>query len=695
MSKSFINIVSEKIWTGHAENDKIRLFQMLIVYFVIVIGTLINLFGGFFLNSEPETSCLICNLSLVAVSIIALSCLYKGRLNCAVNLIFVIPLFVYANYISEFHSHPPFIETIYHSVWWLLAGGLLLLYFSNTEFNLLAYYLAAVFVIGLQLEKGNYLTNSFSEYSPIINHPVLFFSGIYIGAYILRKNFKKVAEHLHEKIIRTNQNLNKIIRQSEYLIAQITAERDEGGNVTLLEVNHINNAFEAAFKINLYEVQGQEANYIFNLIFRDSFDVNQTLFFTPSNVKEFYARNLDRWFKVQILKIELNRFFLIFEEITRAKKRIAQLEAGKKRYQVLLEAIPDIFFVIDKDGVYEDFVIKESDLFKVENSDIVGSTIFEVGFPENMAEKIYACIQSCLQQNSIETIEYSLKTPKGTFLFEMRLAKLNHRSVISVARDITKRKTAEFKLEKALEKAEESDRLKSAFLSNLSHEIRTPMNIITNFTRLLAEEKLQKNEKLELTDAISQNGKQLLNMIENTVHLSKIETGTVELSKSHCSVNELLREIYNRYLPLMPDSKKVRLNLKIDVPNKEFGFCTDRYLLKESVAILVDNAVKFTKSGEITFGYKMIRNERVQFEVSDTGIGIPEEEKIHIFSRFYRVKNEINETTSGSGVGLPVAQHYVALLGGELDFESTRDEGTRFWFDLPFTDGTGFLSIVS
>jgi signal transduction histidine kinase len=353
-----------------------------------------------------------------------------------------------------------------------------------------------------------------------------------------------------------------------------------------------------------------------------------------------------------------------------------------------------MFFVIDKDGTYEDFVIKESELFKIEDANIIGSTIFEVGFPDNMADKIFSCIQTAISTNSIETIEYQMNTPNGTFLFEMRLAKLNSHSVISIARNITKRKNAEFKLEKALIRAEESDKLKSAFLANVSHEIRTPMNVITNFTRILAESELDSHEKMELTDAILLNGKQLLNMIDNTIHLSKIETQTVEIINKFCNVNGLLRDTYNKYLVLIPDSKNVKLNLKIDVPNKDFGFETDPNILGEIISLLVDNAVKYTLKGEINIEYEMIRNEWVKFTVSDTGIGIPEDEFQHIFDRFYRVKNEINEATSGSGLGLPIVQHYVALLDGELEFETAPGKGSKFWFSLPFRNGRGFLSIV-
>ncbi|MBT6004719.1 MAG: HAMP domain-containing histidine kinase, partial [Prolixibacteraceae bacterium] len=108
-----------------------------------------------------------------------------------------------------------------------------------------------------------------------------------------------------------------------------------------------------------------------------------------------------------------------------------------------------------------------------------------------------------------------------------------------------------------------------------------------------------------------------------------------------------------------------------------------------------NNAVKYTSIGEITFGYEMIKNEGVKFFITDTGIGIPKDEIENIFSRFYRVKNQINEASSGSGIGLPIAQHYIGLLGGELQLESIPDKGTKIWFTLPFKEGQGYLRVVS
>jgi len=462
-----------------------------------------------------------------------------------------------------------------------------------------------------------------------------------------------------------------------------------------LRVEKVNNAFQAAFKINQYEVKNQEANFIFELIFREPFDLNKILLFNNQRNKEIHLKKTERWYKLHILKPKFDTFYVILEDITKAKNKIAELENNKKRYKVLLEAIPDMFFVIGKDGIYEDFVIKESDLFKVEDANIVGSSIFDVGFPPNMAQKIKQCIHNCLKNNSLETIEYSLKTHHGTYIFEMRLAKLNARSVISVARDITRRKNAEFNLDKARKKAEESDKLKSAFLTNLSHEIRTPLNIITNFTRMLNDGDLGNSERTELSDAISQNGTQLLNMINNTIHLSKIETDSVDMSISFCKINPLMRDLYNHFKALIPDGRNIIMNMDMQVPNPSFGFNTDSRLLKEALYILVDNAIKYTLKGEINFRYEMMRNEEVKFIISDTGIGIPEDEIENIFSRFYRIKNEINEITSGSGIGLPIAQHYITLLGGELQIKTATDKGTTFWFSLPFREGEGYLRVVS
>lgn len=692
MLNRIFNITKNQFWADLPKESQKQLFSLLSVWLILGMAMLVVLISHIFFPNA--VLCIICDLLLLATSILATVCTLNGKSKCAVNIVFFIPVFLYGYYISEFSTHLPPIETVHFSLWWMFAGLIFLYFFSKEILQISLYFLISILFISFHLYSGGHLFDSFTYFEPVVLNPLLMFVILFSATFFIWQKSQTRIKRLAEALQNLQVSLNRVIQGSSFMITRIIAERDEDGNVVKLTVDKVNNAFESAFKINLYEVQGQEAEYVFNLIFKGKFDINKILLFNRRKTTEFKAINHNKWYKTHVINPSYNLYYLIFEDTTKTKEKIAELEANKKRYQVLLEAIPDIFFVIDKDGIYEDFVIKESDKFKIEDANIIGSSIFEAGFPDNMANKIYTCIKACIKTNSIETIEYSLNIPNGTFLFEMRLAKLNSSSVISIARDITKRKTAEFSLEKALDKAEESDRLKSAFLANLSHEIRTPMNIITNFTRMLADSELSSYERLEFSDAITENGKQLINMIDNTIHLSKIETEGIVVKHSFNKINPLLRGIYNEYAPNIPDSKELVMKLNVEVNNPEFGFSTDGALLKEALSILVDNAIKYTPNGTVTLGFEMLLNDHVKFFVSDTGIGIPGDEFENIFSRFYRITNSINQTTSGSGIGLSIAQHYVALLGGELEFESQVDKGTQFYFTLPFSEGKGYMAIV-
>jgi len=690
---SIFKILSEILWAEHSGTEQKKLFQLLAIWVVMGVSAIVLFASNLFF--EKSNSCLICDIVLIATISMGIVCTINGKTKCTINSVFSIPIFIYAYFISDLRIHTSIAASLYWSVALLFIGLAFFLFYSETVTRIKFFFLVGIATLAFHMLQADLLIKSFTTFRELALNPITIFTAVFLVTYLLRRKYLFILKTLKDDLKSLSQSINKVVQDTTSPIAQLNAIRDEAGNIEELTIRKVNNAFESKFKINSYEVNGQEANYIFDLIFKHQFDLNEIIHFKRKRTKEFFDKNLELWFKVHLIIPEYSKFVLIFEDVTRVKKQIQELKENKRRYQVLLEAIPDIFFVIDKDGTYEDFVVKESDLFKIEDTNIIGSSIYDVGFPENMANKIYSCIRSSLKNNSIESIEYSLNTPNGTFLYEMRLAKLSPSSVISIARDITKRKTAEFNLEKALIKAEESDRLKSAFLANLSHEIRTPMNVITNFSRILAETDLDYEEKLEITDGIIQNGKQLLNMIDNTIHLSKIETNSIEVNKQFCQINELLRGIYNRFFPHIPDSKDIELNLVLNVHNKEFGFITDQKLLSEALIILVDNALKYTINGEVIISYEMIRNELVKFSIADTGIGIPENEHENVFSRFYRLSNSINESTSGSGLGLSIAQHYINMLDGQLEFDSTPNSGTTFYFTLPFTEGKGFMTLVN
>ncbi len=665
---------------------------MLIITILAQLITIINLISGI-INGSGQI-CFLWNTGLVLIALLSLVLILNGKKNSALYTLFALPTFIYILNTSDFTHNQTDLYTVYNSGLWLLAGAFLMLYFSGSDSLIIFYFFISVLTIGVQLHSSLDIGDYKSRGLPVLIYPLFLYLLLFFLAFILRHKYKKTTASLAENLKNLNSSITEIIRTSTFPVIEIKIDYDDEGNMENHTVVRVNIAFEAAFNINNYEVVNQDATFMLGLAFQENIDLFRIL---SGNKKreELQLKKLERWYKIYTLQPNRNTFYLILEDITKIKKKLSELEMSKKRYKVLLEAIPDIFFVIGKDGTYEDFVIKESDLFKVEDANIVGSTIFDVGFPENMSEKIFRCVQNCLKNNSIETIEYSLNTPNGTYLFEMRLAKLNSSSVISIARDITRRKNAEFSLEKAKKKAEESDRLKSVFLTNLSHEIRTPLHIITSFTKMLTESRLKTTEKAELSEAIIQNGNQLMNMINNTIHLSKIETGTVDVSFNFCKINNLVKKLYNQYNPLIPETRQVKLLISLDVPNPAFGFKTDSNLLMEIFELLLDNAIKYTLQGEILIKYEMLRNEEIKFTVSDTGIGIPPEEINNIFSRFYRIKNEINDITSGSGIGLPIAKQFIEILGGELTLDTEPGKGTTVTFSLPFKEGEGYLRVVS
>lgn len=692
MIKIFYSAISEKFWKGLSKHDKVQLFQMLIITILAQLITIINFISGI-INGSGQI-CFLWNTGLVLIALLSLVLILNGKKNSALYTLFALPTFIYVLNTSDFTHNQTDLYTVYNSGLWLLAGAFLMLYFSGSDSLIIFYFFISVLTIGVQLHSSLDIGDYKSRGLPVLIYPLFLYLLLFFLAFILRHKYKKTTASLAENLKNLNSSITEIIRTSTFPVIEIKIDYDDEGNMENHTVVRVNIAFEAAFNINNYEVVNQDATFMLGLAFQENIDLFRIL---SGNKKreELQLKKLERWYKIYTLQPNRNTFYLILEDITKIKKKLSELEMSKKRYKVLLEAIPDIFFVIGKDGTYEDFVIKESDLFKVEDANIVGSTIFDVGFPENMSEKIFRCVQNCLKNNSIETIEYSLNTPNGTYLFEMRLAKLNSSSVISIARDITRRKNAEFSLEKAKKKAEESDRLKSVFLTNLSHEIRTPLHIITSFTKMLTESRLKTTEKAELSEAIIQNGNQLMNMINNTIHLSKIETGTVDVSFNFCKINNLVKKLYNQYNPLIPETRQVKLLISLDVPNPAFGFKTDSNLLMEIFELLLDNAIKYTLQGEILIKYEMLRNEEIKFTVSDTGIGIPPEEINNIFSRFYRIKNEINDITSGSGIGLPIAKQFIEILGGELTLDTEPGKGTTVTFSLPFKEGEGYLRVVS
>ncbi|BDX38524.1 hypothetical protein CYCD_18790 [Tenuifilaceae bacterium CYCD] len=259
--------------------------------------------------------------------------------------------------------------------------------------------------------------------------------------------------------------------------------------------------------------------------------------------------------------------------------------------------------------------------------------------------------------------------------------------VLGVSTDITLRKHYEKALVEALEKAEESDRLKSAFLANMSHEIRTPLNGIIGFAKYLRNfPETSREETLKFLNIICNSADHLLNLINDIIDISKIEVGQMKIAPEPLNLNELLNEIYTFYYSSNPDLTKsgVGFRIKTSLSDAESNIITDKIRLRQILNNLVANALKFTKAGSVEFGYELTPDKKMlKFFVSDTGIGISQEKVNLIFERFSQADVDITRKYGGTGLGLAISKSLVELMGGSIWVESQPEMGATFFFTLP------------
>ncbi|TCO08423.1 ATP-binding protein [Natronoflexus pectinivorans] len=238
----------------------------------------------------------------------------------------------------------------------------------------------------------------------------------------------------------------------------------------------------------------------------------------------------------------------------------------------------------------------------------------------------------------------------------------------------------------ARQKAEESDKLKTAFLSNMSHEIRTPMNAILGFSNLLSHKGVSDQEKKEFVNLIRINANNLMSLVEDIIDISKMESGQFELHNSPCQLHQLLDETNNIFEEeiFRRGITNVKLYLKKGLADENLQILTDGIRLKKVLANLIGNAIKFTHKGYVEFGYVVKNHHQLEFYVKDTGIGLPEGTEELIFNRFYKCSNNSEKLYGGTGIGLTIARHLVRYMGGDIRVDSRSAVGTTFYFTIPF-----------
>lgn len=256
-------------------------------------------------------------------------------------------------------------------------------------------------------------------------------------------------------------------------------------------------------------------------------------------------------------------------------------------------------------------------------------------------------------------------------------------AVYAIFRDITERVEAKKKLEEAKDKAEESDRLKTSFLTNMSHEIRTPMNAIVGFSELIAEPSTDKESRKEFAEQIYASSKMLLKLIDDIIDISQLDSTNLKLNIKKTNLSKLLSDVHSKFLKEKIKENKNEIELLLHNP---FGDLTtyietDEFRFKQIFNNLLNNALKYTEQGFIEFGFDVNQNDEPIFYVRDTGIGIPADKIDSIFNHFTKIEDR-RKLYRGTGIGLTITKKLVSLLGGEIWVESNVGIGSIFYFTI-------------
>ena len=309
--------------------------------------------------------------------------------------------------------------------------------------------------------------------------------------------------------------------------------------------------------------------------------------------------------------------------------------------------------------------------------------------PQDYENSINALHDHIAGKNDRIDIQYRLKNINGHYQWFHDVGKIVFKSpektvIAGIATEITQKKHTELQFLEAKQKAELANIYKNQFLANMSHEIRTPINGLVGFASLLRKDNLDRKTRNMYVEIVESSSTQLLNLIDDIINISKIEAGELKIEKHCCNLENLFREVEATFNKLKDKKKKNKLLITAEIPKKPASLSvnTDKARLQQVLNNLVGNAVKFTESGTIKFGYT-VEDSKVVIKVKDTGIGIPRESQEMIFERFSRLEHKDNAKYDGTGLGLAISKGLVELLGGTLAVESEEGAGTEFSFSIP------------
>ncbi len=381
-------------------------------------------------------------------------------------------------------------------------------------------------------------------------------------------------------------------------------------------------------------------------------------------------------------------------DITQLKTYESKIGETEKRYQAVVQSQSEMICRFTIDGTITFVNNAYCNFFNTTEMESIGSNFFH-RVPDilrvKLKDDIMTLTPSKPNNNYVERLvgkDGSNRWISGTntAMFDNDG---NYTEIQTVAKDITMLKNIEQELIREIEHAEESDRLKSNFLTNISHEIRTPLNGILGFISLLKSDKFRKDQLGKYYDLIEDSGKQLLEIIEDMLEVSMIETHQLKFHYTNVYLPDTFKSIEEYVNKSHKKKSKSHIEIKKIIPSSGPRFIkTDGTRLYQVFIKLLNNSFKFTNEGCIEFGYYQSREDIFRFFVRDTGVGIPKDKQQVIFRPFRQAEETPTRSYGGSGLGLTIAKALVESMGGKIYLVSEPGKGSNFYFDLPVLEAT-------
>ncbi|NSW45002.1 MAG: PAS domain S-box protein [Bacteroidales bacterium] len=463
------------------------------------------------------------------------------------------------------------------------------------------------------------------------------------------------------KIVFTNQPLLQLLANYNYSTSVLGLEIKEA-------VPFLNQ--------NIYNYLITCKNTKQSQLFQSTSLINNTLVYYQTNISYLSTDQDDE------------QFIIAIRDVTKLALKSKEVETLTSINQKIIENLNEGVLIVDTD--YKIKVVNQPfcDYFEIEKNKLTDTSVINV-FPPKFKDKAIEIINNLKQNPTNLYFEFPFENSKGIkkiFSEELHPIIENNKVIfiLVLVKDITEQKNRELTLIDSKEKAELSNRLKSTFIATISHEIRNSLNAIHGFAHLLQKADLSDNKRDQYIKQINASSSTLSRIIDDLIDYTKFETGNLQLIFETVFLYDLLKELYEQYQQELLIRNKQHISLVLEnTPDDNLPFETDKLRLKQILSNLLINAIKYTYSGKICFGYK-IYNNSIIFYVKDTGTGIKEEHIPQLFKPFVQLSSNYTTEQKGAGLGLTIIKTLTELMGGSIHVESKWQVGSTFSVRFPY-----------